>query len=483
MPDVSGSSPPPNSRLPSRVGNRRTLLVAGVALLVFAVSLWQNLAAIPESQFHPDESRWLNRAYFLREFLHPTSALWEDRYLTRGQPPMGSYVTGIGLLLQGRGLDQNGPWDFHYGNEVTIGWNLVKGNMPNPADLIAARRTNAVVGALTCLVLFLIVTALSNWVGGAVAALFLAFHPLQIYLASLGVSDAVFTLFLALATLAIILLAARPTWPRAIALGVVLGFGASTKLSPIFVAVALAALGAVILADPLLRRVPLAGRLWARWSRVTDGSNRRLGWMLIALPAIAFATFVASYPYLWPDPIGRTRLLLDFRRNEMENQARIWPTTAVDSHVEALRRTWLNLERRYSASERLFADVGRALGHDWAGKGIDVPLALAGLAIFAWLALRNGFPSRQVLALALLVAQSATILGNMRVDFNRYYLPIVFVCAIGVGMLAGQIWVWVAPRLSLHPSTIVRRPSFASRSRRLQTTARLSSRRSPTVDG
>jgi Dolichyl-phosphate-mannose-protein mannosyltransferase len=459
------------------------LLITGLALLVFAVSLWQNLAAVSESQFHPDESRWLNRAYFLRELFHPTSALWEDRYLTRGQPPMGSYVTGLGLLLQGRGLDQNGPWNFHYGNEVTVTWNLVKGNMPTPDDLVAARRTNAVVGALTCLVLFLIVTALSHWVGGAIAALFLAFHPLQIYLASLGVSDAVFTLFLALATLAIILLAARPTWPRAVALGVILGFGASTKLSPIFVAVALAALGAVILADGLLRRLPLVGRLWARWSRVAGGSSHRLGWMLISLPAIAFATFVASYPYLWPDPIGRTRLLLDFRRNEMENQARIWPSTAVDSHVDALRRTWLNLERNYSASERLFASAGRALGHDWAGKGVDVPLALAGLAIFAWLALRAGFPSRQVLALALLAAQSAAILGNMRVDFNRYYLPIVFVCAVGVGMLAGQVWIWVVPRLSHLPSIIGRRPSIASRSRRLPTTARLSSRRSSTVDG
>ncbi|HKG25112.1 MAG TPA: hypothetical protein VKB09_05645, partial [Thermomicrobiales bacterium] len=173
----------PNSGAPPRAGVETAGRRLGLVLVVgvFALGLWQNFDALTASQFHPDESRWLNRAYYLRELLHPRSKVWEDRYLTRGQPPMGSYVTGIGLILQGRDLTTNGPWDFHFGNESTTTWNAVKGNMPAPADLTAARRTNAVVGALSCAVLFLIVARLTNVFGGLVAGTFLAFHPLQIY--------------------------------------------------------------------------------------------------------------------------------------------------------------------------------------------------------------------------------------------------------------------------------------------------------------
>jgi hypothetical protein len=442
-----------------RVVGSRSWLIVLLALLVFAISLWQNLSSVAQSPFHPDESRWINRSDYLVEFLHPTSQAWEDRYLTRGQPPMGSYITGIGLYLQGRQLGQNGPWDFHFGTDTDVLWNVVKGNMPAPADIIAARRTSAVVGALTCVTLFLIVTWLSHWVGGLVGALFLAFHPLQVYLASLAVSDAVFTLFVALATLAAIVLAARPSWPRAIALGVILGAGASTKLSPLFVAVALAALGVVLLVEEELGHLPVVGKLWRRFLPAREPSRRRLGWMLIALPAVAFATFVLSYPYLWPDPIGRTRALLDFRQNEMDNQAHIWPDNAIDSRAEAFQRTWDNLENTYSTSERIISAVGGAFNQDWSGFGIDVPVAVAGLCLFAGLALLRGLPTRHLLALAVVVAQSATILAKLNVDFNRYYLPLVFASALGVGFLAGQIAIWARrtagerrPRVKLVPA-------------------------------
>ncbi|MEA2515765.1 MAG: hypothetical protein QOJ59_5254, partial [Thermomicrobiales bacterium] len=457
-----------------RPAGSRSALVGMLALLVFGVALWQNLSAVADSPFHPDESRWLNRSVYLRDVLQPTSEIWEDRYLTRGQPPMGSYVTGLGLFLQGHDLASNGPWDFHYGNEAATTWNAVKGNMPAPADLIAARRTSAVVGALTCVVVFLIVTSLIHWVGGLVGALFLAFHPLQLYLASLAVSDAVFTLFVAVATLAAISLAGKPSWPRAITLGVILGLGTSTKLSPVFAAIALAGLGGILLADGPLRRLPVAGTLWGRVMRGGTDRNARLGWMLLTMPAIAFATFVVSYPYLWPDPIGRTQTLLDFRQQEMENQARIWPDSAIESRAEAIQRTWHNLEHTYSTSGRVIATAGRAFGRDWAGLGVDIPLALAGLALFASLTAIRGFPTRQLLALAVVGAQSAVILAKLRIDFNRYYLPFVFVCALGVGFLAGQVWIWAQRALShrharaeLHsPRTVPLRHGLAAMERR-----------------
>ena len=43
--------------------------------------------------------------------------------------------------------------------------------------------------------------------------------------------------------------------------------------------------------------------------------------MLIVQPVLVAALFVTSYPYLWSAPIERTRILFDFRRFEMNNQA------------------------------------------------------------------------------------------------------------------------------------------------------------------
>jgi hypothetical protein len=418
----------------------RRLFMAALVVFVFAISFWQNYDAIDKSPFHPDESRWINRAYYFKELLHPTSDVWEDRYLTRGQPPMGSILTGLGLFLQGRTLDQTGPWDFHYGSESNINWNVVKGNMPAAGDLMAARRTSAVVGALTCVTLFLIVTLLTNWIGGLIGALFLSYHPLQIYLASIAVSDAIFTMLVAMSVLAAVMLARKPTWLRAAVLAVTFGLGASTKLSPVFVAAGMAAGGVVFVIGDRLAGLPVIGRIWRFFSRESESYNRRLGWMLILLPVIAGTFFVVSYPYLWPDPIGRTQILLDFRQNEMENQARIWPSTAVDSRIEALDRTWQNLEDRYSTTSKLFDKLGSWVDRDWSGMGFDVPLGIAGLILFGLLALRKGLASPAMLALAVLAGQSAVILANMRVDFNRYYLPLVFAVAIGVGMLAGELW-------------------------------------------
>jgi len=342
-------------------------------IAVFAISLWQNLAAVSASPFHPDESRWLNRAHYLKDLLHPTGPAWRDQYLIRGQPPIGSYVTGLGLLLQGHDLDTNAAWVFERGDERNIVWNVVKGAMPSQSDLIAARRTSAVIGALTVVTLFALVSRLSHWAGGLVGALFLTFHPLQIYLASLGVADALFTLIVALTTLSLAMLATKPTWPRGLLAGVLLGIGAGTKLSPLFLALAFGAAGITLLWERRLRQLPLIGRIWRRLLPASTPATRRLGWLLLSTPVVAATVFVLTYPYLWPDPVQRTRYLLKFRQDEMANQARIFPWAAIDSRIEALERTWVMLTKHYSATGDILVQLGAWLNRDWNSYGIDIP--------------------------------------------------------------------------------------------------------------
>jgi hypothetical protein len=251
-----------------------------ISLLLAFVSLKGSFREVERTNYFNDESRWINRANFIKEALHPFSAFWEDRYIVRAQPPMGSYLIGLGLLAQGRDLNTNGPWIFEYGFSPDISWNVIGGAMPSRDDLFAARRTNAVAGAIAVVALFLLVTHFTNWVGGVAGALFLAVNPLQLYLSSLGVSDELFMALFALAVLAALHFARAPSWPRAILLGLAIGMGTSTKLSPIFVGFALAGAGGLLIIQKHINRLPKLGSLWRAIPGTNLPGSARTGWLL-----------------------------------------------------------------------------------------------------------------------------------------------------------------------------------------------------------
>src|ERR671910_1756329 len=208
------------------------LIVAAIAfVLADAAARWPN--------FNPDESRWLSRAHYVAALADPVGPTWADQYTTRGQPPLGSYAMGIGLLAQGRDLQTNPPWDF----SLTWEENIALGHKPVSDDLAAGRRTSAVLVALTAVALIGVarIYLTMPWAIGA-GALF-AIHPFTIYIGSLAMSDALFGLLIALAAWAAAAFARHPNWGRAVLVGVLLGLGGATKLSPLVVAAGLSAAG------------------------------------------------------------------------------------------------------------------------------------------------------------------------------------------------------------------------------------------------
>ena len=72
-----------------------------LAALVFLVALWVNLSAVATTEFHRDEARWVHRARFLEELRNPTGEFWRESELMIGQPPLGSYLMGLGLTAAG----------------------------------------------------------------------------------------------------------------------------------------------------------------------------------------------------------------------------------------------------------------------------------------------------------------------------------------------------------------------------------------------
>ncbi|MFM9106289.1 MAG: glycosyltransferase family 39 protein [Chloroflexota bacterium] len=402
-------------------------------LAIVAVAFVLALARGPHTGFNPDESRWISRAHYLSALGDPFGPVWQDSYRTRGQPPVGSYVTGLGLVLQGRDLDTNSPWNFTWHGDA--GWqkNIARGNMPDPDDLAAARRFSAMLIALSAGCVWAIGRHVTTAAGAAVGGLAYAVHPFPAYLGSIATSDASFTLLVALAALCAARLAARPTLLRGLALGIALGLGAGNKLSPLLASVPLGALGCWLLLTDLRQRQAVP--------------RDRLGWLLAATPLVTIAVFLGCYPYFWPDPVDRVRNLFAFRVREMRAQATDWPVMAVPTRWEALRRVALNFSERYSLLGGAAQALEPLLGRRIAPPPLELFAALAGVAAWGAEAARRGPRSPAALAFVALGGQVAVTILGMRSEFDRYHAPMAVMGAVAFGALAGAVLPRLAARL------------------------------------
>lgn len=416
-----------------------------IALVLFLVSLTINLGAVETREFHPDETRWLNRSYYIQDILDPFGPTWQDYYLTRGQPPMGSYLMGVGQLVQGNSLHPNLVWDFFFDSTDPVfasedpaeRWNPVSGAMPSRENLLSGRRTNAFTGALVVLVSYVLGRLLTNRIGGIAGAAALAYHPLHVWIASQALSDQLLNLILGLSCIAGFLLVKRPTWGRTVMFGVLLGLGGATKLTPLLLSVPVAMMGAFFLTR---------GYFWTA-PRESQRKDRTLGTRLVIQPVLAFATFVLVYPYLWVDPIGRTYNLFKFRVDEMASQGALFDNARVDSIGVGLGRTGNRLADQFQTGTEVLGKINGWLGTSWSISGIDMMLGFAGLLLFVLFVVRNGLRSPHTMVAALLLAEAAMIIYGLRSDLYRYFLPLVFVQSTCISIFAGVVWASVfAPR-------------------------------------
>lgn len=389
-----------------------------LAALIFLLAMSQFIPTIDDREFHRDEARWIHRAEYVRELANPFSEYWDEatwaegetldhRNRLRAQPPVGSYIMGIGFLLQGQPLPDIGYWNMDHDDT----WNADKGNMPSDDMLVTARRTTTTLSALTAVGIFLIGTRLTNLTGAVTAGVVFAVHPLARYLSTFAGSDAALVFFLAMSALAAARLAEKPTWPRAVLLGVLIGLGGGVKLSPLGVAFALAAIGILLIANKAL-------------------INKRLGWMLLSTPVTAGVTFIATYPYLWRNPIGNSLKVLRYRTLSFDLQGSLWQQVAVETRAEAIERIW----HRFASVE--WSVLGRFTG--WSAP-IEPVLAVAGAIILLVMVIRRGLNSPSALSAAILGASTVITVLGLQVDWARYHYPILVAVAVCIGVAAGAV--------------------------------------------
>ena len=426
--------------LRTRAPNRSRLLDLALATVLVAITFWRLVPAIDSTEFHRDEARWIGNSAILREWRNPFGSLWQDegyrnRYGTydestrrRNQPPLAMYLIGFGMLLQGEGLPTTGYWIM---NQDTR-WNSDQGNLPSAAELEAGRRTNVVIAVLTVVALYILGTRLTNRVGGMAAALLYALHPLVRTTSTRAWSDPLLVLLIVLAGLAAVRLADRPTWGRAVVLGVVLGLGAATKLSPLAVAAALGVGGLT---------------LWGigRAGSTASARLRTLGLRLAGVPAIAALTFVAVYPYLWNNPVAHLYRMYAFRALTFDQQATGFTAAAVPNRGDAFRRIGHELGDRFSTSGFVAEELEQLLGHEiWVAiDHLDLVVAVFGLLLLLAFVVREGIASPTALAAAVVAGHALLIVLTMRVEFARYLLPVVLFVAVAFGIAVGVGWSWI----------------------------------------
>jgi hypothetical protein len=378
--------------------------------------------------------------------------VWDENYWTLTQVPVYRYIIGAGIWLGGQPFM---PLDLAHRIDEVRGPDRAKYLDPRtydderklaeqrrvprpPADTLrAARLPMVLLGAGTAAMLFLIGYELAGAVAGLVAAVAFIAAPFVQTLLPRAHTESPFLFFLLLA-LWLSVRAARGQRPLLLGglAGLAAGLSAGSKLTGVLALAALAAfaIGALVL-------VLVARSQAGAW--VGPGALLERAWRWSALGAVVgLVVFVAVNPFLWPDPVGRSRAMLDFRQQEMFGQRMLNQELAVPEDLPT--RVGLLLRQTF-------------VGEPWAARRLGVPLeaglAAIGLGVLGWQVLgrrREGGlvgPHAVVLAWGLiLVAGTAPNLG---IDWDRYYLPTValglVLAGVGAATVVDVVW-WTVRR-------------------------------------
>ena len=367
-----------------------------------------------------DEAEWIGTTrYFQLYFVeHDVSAQsWPDEYWTRTQPMVVRYAIGSWLWWRGYDLKALDP-TYDYTRNAAL--NRRAGLGPSDELLADGRVPTRALAALAVLTLYLVVRLLAGPLGGLTAATLATGSPyLQEHLVRAKAESTL--MFLLLATLLVGVIGLRrgerrgSGWPSlgcGIATGIVLGLAFGAKLTSILAIVAVALWG-----------------VWACLSTVIarrgEGIRGHAPWIWpLAVLATTGIVFLASNPFLWPDPIRRTWLLFDNRREEMARQQKDVPSRAVYSLDRRVELVW---DRSVSND---------AFGPSRLNWPVEAVLAAVGAG---WLGLRACTRRPTALTLTFLWAACIWIGVTVGLGFllQHYFVPTAMVADLLGGLAIG----------------------------------------------
>jgi hypothetical protein len=386
--------------------------------------------------FWPDESHWIHSSLFFEAFFHRHAVpdFWKQDYWTLTQPPVTRYTIALGRLAGGYGIaDLNRPWRFYVGDAE----NIANGALPAPGLLWWSRLPMAILATVSVLILFQLVTRAAGRVAGYVLVLLLALNPYMYRTLCRAMSEApllaCLMLFALVADSALGLwqgaaggqhlpsTTLRPTVASFFLMGSIAGLGAAAKLN-----------GFAIVPAGVVLCVLAAMTHHGNLSR-----QARLGFILSASALLLLGTalvFVVVNPYLYADPLGRTRAMFDQRLGEMQIQLSLYPEAAISGHAA---RVGLIFRRILESDAALSFTGARFVNSLLCAIGASVLLR----QVWAWF--RGGAEGGTSMVILLVAATTATPALFTPLDWERYYLlPVIAatVCiATGIATLITRL--------------------------------------------
>lgn len=390
------------------------------------------LAGVPLAPFHADEATiiYTSRDY---AYLFLQHDLDQVKYAEASLNPaeqelrlLNGTLTRywIGLAWHSQGLtvhDLNEQWDWG----ADWNYNQTTGHAPALELLMIARWSSAALLAASITVIF----TLGQTIGGSwtayLVSLYYALNPAVLLNGRRAMLESPFLFFSLLTVLATIWLLRKPTWPRALLLGLAAGLALASKHTALFTVAAM--FGGILL------------HLVYQSVRSTDESNPVdyiLLPLLIVAAAITLGVFLLLNPAWWDDPIGRAQKVLELRENLLAGQTAAFGgyATFMEKLAGFLRQALLALPQYYEVSgwENWIGDqIARYEASLWRGVSVGGS-ALGGAALCVmmiagfWALIRDhsmNSVARWIVSLWTVAAVSTTLLLTP-LEWQRYYLPV-----------------------------------------------------------
>lgn len=395
-----------------------------LAVVVFVVAAVVLLIEARLSPFEIDESGYIwSSRYFAHVVLRGdvTHEEWDVNYWTLTQPPMTRYIVGAWLTAHGYDLfKMNKPY---VPTASSYEINVMKGRVPTDEVLWRARQPLALLGAGSIGLLFLLGARIGGtWVGLVTAALALSSAFIRYTLVHVW-AEGPLAFFLVLSVLlatrfASATLSGRRWLHPAVGLALAVALATSVKLTGVVGIVALGGWAAAVYTRVAVGRVldrPLAGMLVAALAIVT---------------LTTAALWVLVNPFLWREPIERTRLIVVNRAEETAIQQAQFPEYAVHGWAE---RPWLTISGSLQIGPLAETPLAAL---------VNLPLLALG---FVALAHRR---RREAGAIGILLAWAATyfvvIVLGLGLNYPRYFMPttLLFSPVVALGLVYATQSIW-----------------------------------------
>ncbi len=400
-----------------------------IVIILLAFFYIKDLASV---QFHIDESHWIGtsymfEAYFKGEFW---SEAWRENQHTVTNPPVPRYAIGLSRFIAGYRIpDLNRAWNY----KRNVNFNERMGAMPSDHLLWWSRLPMAIMAVLSIWIGFLLIKQIGGRVPAYIWIIFGITSPFLLLQTRRAMAEAPILFFVMLGALFCYLAfknldveaspVSRKVWLYLTLSGLCIGLAGEAKMN------GLSVLAGVVASMALV--------IW-RKRQVLGQKIRTLAWVSVGVGGAALVAFWGSYPYLWPDLMGRSVHVFQNRIAEMKFQS---GNHAVDA-INTLDQRLTMIPTRIFDDYALFSFDGALI--------LNIVLTLLGVGILL-AHIKNWYKTGQngaaaVTLLAVAVTASAPSFFTL-IDWDRYYLfPVFFslmAIAIALGWLAQKGYAWL----------------------------------------